>query len=113
MVIQMIKQSNPDNPFYIPYLQPVKMQIQEALKKGEIKKIDLESFVLPKEATIYTDEQGIEAIYVNGQKVRVMAEIPSGLVYLLNAEILLQVDRFIPNKNERIVLFPKSLNKAV
>jgi len=114
MTIQMIKQTNPENIFYIPYLQPVKAQIEMKIKEGKIDKIDLESFTLPKEAAIYADEQGIEAIYVDGIPVQIVTEIPSGIVYLLNKDTFLQMDRFIPgNSKEKIVQFPSVLNKAV
>jgi len=114
MIIQMIKQLNPEHQFYIPYLQPTKANIEKGIKEGKIDKIDLESFVLPKEATIYADSSGAENIYVDGRIVDVMTEIPSGIVYLINNETFLQMDRYIPgNKKEKIIFFPNAINKAV
>jgi hypothetical protein len=113
MIIQMMKQKNPENTFYIPYLQSIKRQIEQAIADGKFTdKLELESFVLPKEATIYVDISGIENIYVAGQIAWIMAEIPSGIVYLINTEIHLTVEKHIVKK-ATILSFPNSVNKAV
>ena len=114
MIIQMIKQLNPEHLFYIPYLQPVKANAEQGLKEGKIDKIELENFVLPKEAAIYADINGVENIYVDGQIVNVMTEIPSGIVYLINNDTFLQMERHYPNKKENIIPFRQiANNKAV
>lgn len=107
MIIQMMKQKNLEHDFYIPYLQPIKAKVEMEIKKGVIDKVELESFVLPKEATILIDGNGIEGIYVDNQFVQVMTEIPSGIVYLMNNEIYLKVERHIVKKeNDNLVRFP-------
>ena len=112
MVIQMIKQKNPENTFYVPYLQPIKSNIEQAILEKKLEKIELESFVLPKEASIYIDSNGAESIYVAGRVVEVMTEIPSGIVYLINNDIHLQMEKHVLNK-ETVISFPNSINKAV
>jgi len=111
MIIEMMKQKNPEHEFYIPYLQPVKSKVEEAIQKGEIDKVELESFILPKEATIYISADGIENIYVDGHIVEVMTEIPSGIVYLINNETYLKVEKHIPKK-DNVMQFP-IMNKKV
>jgi hypothetical protein len=113
MIIQMIKQLNPEHPFYVPYLQPIKTTVEQKIKTGEIEKVELENFVLPKEAAIYIDQNGIESIYVAGRPVSVFTEIPSGIVYLINDEINLIMEKHIVNKNSGIISFPSVTNKAV
>jgi hypothetical protein len=108
----MIKQLNPEHSFYIPYLQPIKVNAEQAQKEGKIDKIELEDFVLPKEAAIYSDINGVENIYVDGQIVNVMTEIPSGIIYLINNDTFLKVERYYPNKNN-VIQFPNTVNKAV
>jgi len=112
MIIQMMKQKNPEHEFYIPYLQPIKAKIEQAVRKGEIKKVELESFILPKEAVIYISADGIENIYVDGKIVDVMTEIPSGIVYLINNETNLKVDKYILIK-DNVTQFPNINKKAV
>jgi hypothetical protein len=112
MIIQMMKQKNPENTFYIPYLQPVKTNIEQAIQEGKFtEKLELEDFVLPKEAVIYIDDQGVESIFVGGLPVQVMTEIPSGIVYLLNKETCLKVEKHIIKK-DNVFIFPAS-EKAV
>jgi len=111
MIIQMMKQKNPEHEFYIPYLQPAKTKIEEAVKEGKLDNVELESFVLPKEATIYISTDGIEGIFVDGLLVDVMTEIPSGIVYLINRETFLKVEKHI-TKKESVIQFP-NVNKKV
>jgi len=112
MIIQMMKQKNPENTFYIPYLQPVKANIEQAIQEGEFTdKLELEDFILPKEATIYIDGAGIESIFVSGLPVQVMTEIPSGIVYLVNNETCLKVEKHIIKK-DNVYSFP-NFEKAV
>lgn len=112
MIIQMVKQLNPEHQFYIPYLQPFKANAEQAVKDGKIGKIELENFVLPKEASIYADISGVENIYVDGQIVNVMTEIPSGVVYLINDKTFLQMERHYQNKKDNVIQFPNTENKA-
>ena len=100
----MIKQKNPENTFYLPYLQPLKANVKSEIQKGVI---ELENFVLPKEASIYIDESGAERIFIDGLPVSVMTEIPSGIVYLMNQETCIQMERHV-QKKENIISFRKS-----
>ena len=113
MIIQMIKQLNPEHPFYVPYLQPVKANVEQSIKEGKLEKVELENFVLPKEACILVDQNGVESIYVAGQSVNIFTEIPSGIVYLLNNETNLIMEKYIQNKKESVISFPNSINKTV
>jgi len=67
MIIQMIKQPNPEHDFFIPYLQPAKHSINEKIKSGELKQQDLilVVFVLPKEAEVLIGQDGAERILEN------------------------------------------------
>ena len=113
MVIQMVKQFNPEHVFYVPYLQPLKVKVEMELKEGKLDKVDLESFVLPKEATVYSDDLGVERIFVDGSPVNVMTEVPSGIVYLVNDQTLLRVDKHSQRETGNVIQFPNTASKAV
>ena len=113
MVIQMVKQFNPEHIFYVPYLQPLKLKVEMEIKEGKLDKIELESFVLPKVATIYSDELGVERIFVDGNPVHVMTEIPSGVVYLVNENTLLKVDKQLVKETDNVYQFPVAASQAV
>ena len=111
MIIQMMKQKNPEHDFYIPYIQPVKASVEQAIKDGKMNNVELESFILPKEATILIDCHGSEGIFVDGQLTSVMTEIPSGIVYLLSQEIYMKVEKHIIKKGN-VINFPNVNHKV-
>lgn len=80
MMIQMIKQKNPDHEFFIPYLQPVRAGVEK--DKIEVELVD---FILPENATVLVDENGHEAIYLDGKPVKVLTDIFTGKIFLDNA----------------------------
>ena len=113
MIIQMIKLLNPEHHFYVPYLHPVKGNIEQGIKEEKHSKVELENFVLPKEASIYVDDNGVEGIFVNGLPVSVFTEIPTGIVHLINNEVNLIMEKHIANRNGSVIPFPNYGNKAV
>ena len=113
MIIQMMRLLNPEHSFYVPYLHPLKANAEQGIRDGKFSGVELENFVLPKEAAIYVDDNGVEGIFVNGLPVSVFTEIPSGIVHLINNETNLIMERHIANKKGSVIPFPCYGNKAV
>jgi len=117
MIIQMIKQFNPEHEFFIPYLQPAKNTIAEKIKSGELKQQDLVliDFVLPKEAEVLIGQDGVESISVDGHGCEIVTCAFTGRCWLLNSQqnIRIGIDRHIEGKSV-IIQFPiNNANKAV
>lgn len=113
VIVQMMKLLNPEHAFYVPYLHPIKANVEQSIKEGKFSRAELENFVLPKEASIYVDDDGVEGIYVNGLPVNVFTEIPSGIVRLINNEVNLIMERHTSNKKGSVIPFPSWGSKAV
>jgi len=80
-IIQMVRQKNPENDFFIPYLNPIKATVIE--KKMEV---DLIDFVLPENATVMADEDGVEIIFLDGKPAKVLTDIFTNKIILMNTE---------------------------
>ena len=105
MVIQLAKFKNPEHEFYCAYLQPVKAACKEKKEYPE-----LVDFVLPKEAQILINEQGLEQIHVNGMPVQILTDAFTGIVYLVNNETYLKMEKHRVGEAARVIPFP--INKA-
>jgi len=117
MIIQMIKQLNPEHEFFIPYLQPAKSAIAEKIKTGVLKRQDLIliDFVLPKEAEVLIGQDGVESISVDGHGCEIVTCAFTSRCWLLNSQhnIRIGIDRHIEGKSE-IIKFPiNNANRAV
>jgi hypothetical protein len=84
-IIQMVRQKNPEHEFFIPYLNPIKATVIE--KKMEV---DLIDFILPDNATIMADEDGVEIIFLDGKPAKVLADIFTQKIVLMNTEGTIQ-----------------------
>ena len=102
----MIRQKNPEHDFHIPYLQPIKAKVEQ-----DNMPVDLVDFILPKEATILIDQNGVEGIYVDGKPVQVFTEL-TGLVYLINNDEYIQIKQTQPDEKKGILYFP-GVNRQV
>jgi len=117
MIIQMIRQLNPEHEFFIPYLQPAKHSIAAKIKSGELKQQDLVlvDFVLPKEAEVLIGQDGHESISVDGHGCEIVTCAFTSRCWLLNSQhnIRIGIDRRIEGKSE-IIQFPiNNANRAV
>ena len=103
MIVRLIKQKNPEHAFYIPYLQPIKANAEK-----ENMQLELEEYILPKEAIILADSNGVEHIFVEGMPVSVMADIEKGGVYLVNAQTFLPMEKVgAMDSGRKIIRFPQ------
>jgi len=80
-IIQMVRQKNPENDFFIPYLNPIKATVIE--KKMEV---DLIDFILPEKATVMADEDGVEIIFLDGKPAKVLTDIFTQKIILMNTD---------------------------